>query len=157
MSTVSAALGAARRVSVAMAALVGIALVGTMPARAHHAFAAEYDADKPVEVTGTVTKAKWVNPHSRLFVDVKSTDGTVTNWSFEFGAPNSLEDHGLTKADLQPGAQVQIKGYRSKNGGPFGYSVTLILADGRTFKTGGAADAPQGGNGSKAPQSSGGQ
>jgi Family of unknown function (DUF6152) len=143
MSTVSAALGAARRMTVTLVALVGIALVGTTPARAHHAFAAEYDADKPVEVTGIVTKAKWVNPHSRLFVDVKSTDGTVTNWSFEFGAPNSLEDHGLTKADLQPGAQVQIKGYRSKNGGPFGYSVTLILADGRSFKTGGAADAPQ--------------
>ena len=80
MSTVSAALGAVRRMTVAMAALVGIALVGTMPARAHHAFAAEYDADKPVDVSGIVTKAKWVNPHSRLFVDVKSTDGTVTNW-----------------------------------------------------------------------------
>jgi Family of unknown function (DUF6152) len=157
MSTVSAALGAVRRLTVTMAAVVGIALAGSMPATAHHAFAAEYDADKPVEVNGTVTKAKWVNPHSRLFVDVKNTDGTVTNWGFEFGAPNALEEHGLTKGDLQPGAQVRIKGYRSKNGGPFGYSVTLILADGRTFKTGGAADAPQGGNGPKAPQSSGGQ
>jgi hypothetical protein len=156
MSTVSAALGAVRRMTVTMAALVGIALVGTIPAQAHHAFAAEYDADKPVDVTGTVTKAKWVNPHSRLFVDVKNTDGTVTNWSFEFGAPNSLEDHGLTKADLQPGAQVQIKGYRSKNGGPFGYSVTLMLADGRSFKTGGAADAPQQ-SGPKAQQPATGQ
>jgi hypothetical protein len=141
--------------AVAMAALIGIALAGTMPATAHHAFAAEYDADQPVDVSGVVTKAKWVNPHSRLFVDVKNADGTVTSWGFEFGAPNALEGKGLTKADLEPGAQVRIKGYRSKNGGPFGYSVTLTLADGRSFQTGGAADAPSG-NGTKAAQSPGG-
>jgi hypothetical protein len=128
-----------------------------MPAFAHHAFAAEYDADQPIEVIGTVTKAKWVNPHSRLFIDVKNADGTVTSWGFEFGAPNALEEHGLTKADLQPGAQVHVKGYRSKNGGPFGYSVTLTLADGRSFQTGGAADAPQPAGGAKTPQSSGGK
>jgi hypothetical protein len=158
MSTVCSALRALRRTAVAMGAVVGIALSGTMPATAHHAFAAEYDADQPVEVSGAVTKAKWVNPHSRLFVDVKNADGTVTNWGFEFGAPNALEGKGLTKADLQPGAQVHIKGYRSKNGGPFGYSVTLILADGRSFQTGGAPDTPQpAGNGPKAAPSSGGQ
>jgi hypothetical protein len=156
MSTVSSAPGALRRMSVVMAALLGIALVGPMPATAHHAFAAEYDADQPVDVSGVVTKAKWVNPHSRLFLDVKNSDGTVTSWGFEFGAPNALEGKGLTKADLQPGAQVRIKGYRSKNGGPFGYSVTLTLADGRSFQTGGAADAPAGGNGTKAAQSPGG-
>jgi hypothetical protein len=158
MFTASSNPGAFRRTAVAMAALIGIALAGTMPAAAHHAFAAEYDADQPVEVTGVVTKAKWVNPHSRLFVDVKNADGTVTSWGFEFGAPNALEGKGLTKADLQPGAQVRINGYRSKNGGPFGYSVTLTLADGRSFQTGGAADAPPpSGNGKKAAQSSGGQ
>jgi Family of unknown function (DUF6152) len=132
----------ARRVTLAMVVTIVTAIAGAMPAMAHHAFAAEYDADQPVELTGTVTKAKWVNPHSRVLVDVKNPDGTVTNWSFEFGAPNALEGRGLSKADLQPGAQVFIKGFRSKNGGPFGYSVTLTLPDGRSFQTGGAPDTP---------------
>jgi hypothetical protein len=145
----------ARRVALAMAVTIVTALAGAMPAMAHHAFAAEYDADQPLELTGTVTKAKWVNPHSRVLVDVKNPDGTVTNWSFEFGAPNALEGRGLSKADLQPGAQVFIKGFRSKNGGPFGYSVTLTLPDGRSFQTGGAPDTPVGrDNGQKPAPSS---
>jgi hypothetical protein len=114
---------------------------------AHHAFAAEYDAEQPLELTGVVTKARWVNPHSWLYFDVTGPDGKVTNWGVEFGAPNNLEGKGLKKADLEPGTQVHIKGYRSKNGGPFGYSVELKLADGRTFKTGGAQDAPGAGAG----------
>lgn len=129
-------------------------LAGAMPALAHHAFAAEYDADQPLDLTGTVTKARWVNPHSWLYFDVKGADGSVTNWGVEFGAPNNLEGKGLKKADLQPGTHVHIQGYRSKNGGPFGYSVTLTLDDGRTFKTGGAQDAP--GGAAQAPAPSGG-
>jgi hypothetical protein len=117
-------------------------LSGTTAAVAHHAFAAEFDADKPLDLTGVVTKAKWVNPHSWLYFDVKGPDGTVTNWGVEFGTPNALEGKGLKKEDVKPGAEVHIKGYRSKNGGPFGYSVTLTLADGRSFKTGGAQDSP---------------
>jgi hypothetical protein len=117
-------------------------LAGPVPALAHHAFAAEYDADQPLDLSGTVTKARWTNPHSWLYFDVKGADGSVTNWGVEFGAPNNLEGNGLKKADIQAGAKVHILGYRSKNGGPFGYSVTLTLEDGRTFKTGGAQDAP---------------
>jgi hypothetical protein len=121
----------------------GIALLASAaPAVAHHAFAAEYDADKPLDLSGVVTKARWTNPHSWLYFDVKDANGNVTNWGVEFGAPNALEGKGLTKADLQPGTQVHIKGYLSKNGGPFGYSVSLTLGDGRTFRTGGAQDAP---------------
>lgn len=144
MSTASPAPGVSSRATVAIAALILIcsALGGIPPALAHHAFAAEYDSDKPIVVTGTVTKAKWVNPHSRLFLDVKNPDGTITNWGFEFGAPNSLSRDGLKKADLKPGTQVHIQGFRSKNGGPYGYSVVLTLADGRSFRTGSAPDAP---------------
>jgi hypothetical protein len=124
-------------------AAAGIGLLSlTMPVQAHHAFAAEYDAQQPLDLSGVVTKARWVNPHSWLYFDVTGPDGKVTNWGVEFGAPNNLEGNGLKKADLQPGTPVHIKGYRSKNGGPFGYSVTLVLADGRSFKTGGAQDAP---------------
>jgi len=127
------------RVSLMLAIAV---LAGVTPAMAHHAFAAEYDADQPLDLTGVVTKARWTNPHSWLYFDVTAPDGSVTNWGVEFGAPNALEGKGLRKADLQPGTHVHIRGYRSKNGGAFGYSVTLSLDDGRTFQTGGAQDSP---------------
>jgi hypothetical protein len=109
---------------------------------AHHAFAAEFDADQPIDLQGSVTKVKWVNPHSWLFFDVKDANGVVTNWAVEFGAPNQLAKIGLKKSDVAFGTEVHIKGYRSKNGGPYGYSVTVTFADGRTFQTGGAQDAP---------------
>jgi len=126
----------------AAGAAATIMIAGSGSALAHHAFAAEFDADQPIEIKGVVTKAKWVNPHSWLYLDVKDRDGNVTNWGFEFGAPFSLQSQGLTKTVLPVGSEVTVKGYRSKNGGPFGYSVTVALADGRVFKTGGAQDAP---------------
>ena len=134
----------------ALSALACLGLgVAAAPALAHHAFAAEYDGDKPLDLTGVVTKARWVNPHSWLYFDVKASDGTVTNWGVEMGAPNALAGKGLLKTDLQPGAEIQVKGYRSKNGGPYGYAVTVTLHDGRSFQTGGAQDVPQAGGAQK--------
>ncbi len=127
---------------VLLAAVLGAALVPSFPAIAHHAFAAEYDAEQPLDLSGVVTKARWANPHSWLYFDVKGADGAVTNWGVELGAPNSLALKGLQKSDLRAGAQIRVKGYRSKNGGPFGYAVILSLGDGRSFQTGGAQDAP---------------
>lgn len=129
--------------SLAVLAVVGAAtLAVSAPAIAHHAFAAEFDAAQPLEIKGVVTKFKLVNPHSWLYLDVKGPDGTVTNWGVEFGAPNALAERGLSKADVKPGDVITIKGYRSKNGGPFGYSVFATLSDGRVIQTGGAQDAP---------------
>jgi hypothetical protein len=96
------------------------ALAASAAALAHHAFAAEFDADQPIDLKGSVTKIKWVNPHSWLFFDVKDAGGNVTNWGVEFGAPNQLARIGLKKTDVAIGTEVHIKGYRSKNGGPFG-------------------------------------
>src|ERR1700678_1295555 len=83
----------------------------TPPAWAHHAFAAEYDADKPFDLKGILTKVEWVNPHSWIYVDVTGPDGKVTNWQLEFGAPNALVRRGLHKSDLAIGQEVHIKGY----------------------------------------------
>lgn len=134
-------LARARRLAAALAVLSPL-LMTHSAVQAHHAFSAEFDADKPLELKGTVTKAKWVNPHSWLYFDVTDAQGKVTNWGVEFGAPFSLQRQGLTKQVLPPGTEVRIKGYAAKNGGPFGYAVTVTLPDGRVFKTGGAQDAP---------------
>jgi len=137
-----------RLVPLAGAAAAGVALLlSAANVQAHHAFAAEFDGKQPIDLKGTITKAKWVNPHSWLYLDVTGPDGKVTNWGVEFGAPNSLANKGLSKADLKPGQPIHIQGYRSKNGEPLGYSVYATLGDGRTFQTGGAQDAPAAGAG----------
>ncbi|HTQ98425.1 MAG TPA: DUF6152 family protein [Candidatus Acidoferrum sp.] len=117
-------------------------LTAALQAQAHHAFSAEFDSEQPVTVKGVVTKLELTNPHSWLYVDVKGADGNVTNWGFEFGAPFSLKEKGITKKTLVPGTEVTINGYRSKNPRPFGYAVTTTLPDGTVYKTGGAQDAP---------------
>jgi hypothetical protein len=111
-------------------------------ASAHHAFSAEFDALKPIELKGVVTKLELVNPHSWLYLDVKNQDGSVERWGVEFGAPYSLKQKGITKGTLTPGSEISIKGYRAKNGQNFGYAVSAILADGTSVATGGAPDAP---------------
>jgi uncharacterized protein DUF6152 len=138
-----------RRSALRVVLAAGLAgLAGAPDAWAHHAFAAEYDAERPIDLTGVVTELRWTNPHSWLYLDARRR-GTVTNWEIEFGAPNVLEDRGLKKADLQPGSQVQLRGYRSKNRGPQAYGVTVRLSDGRVFRTGGV-DCPEAGNGGQA-------
>lgn len=129
------------RRSVLLGILIPTALIGTA-VRAHHSFSAEFDARQPVTVRGVVTKARFVNPHSWLYLDVVNKDGSTTNWGFEFGTPSTLQEKGLTKTDVRPGTTVRIDGYRARNGGSFGYSRLLTLPSGRTVQTGGAFDAP---------------
>lgn len=122
-------------------AVLGV-VVSTLPANAHHAFSAEFDAAKPITVKGIVTKFELVNPHSWLYIDVTGPDGKVTQWGFEFGAPFGLKEKGISKKTLAVGTEITINGYRAKTDQNFGYAVESTLADGRTIKTGGAQDAP---------------
>lgn len=129
--------------SIAGGALAIAALATSAPGIAHHAFAAEFDATKPVSLDGTITKARFVNPHSWIYVDVRGRDGAVVNWGFEFGTPSSLRASGLDKSDVTFGTKIHIDGFRAKNGGPFGHATSIVLPGGRKVKTGSAPDAPQ--------------
>lgn len=125
-----------------MATGLALAALAASPSQAHHAFAAEFDAAKPVTLLGTINKVRFVNPHSWIYVDVKAKDGTVSTWGFEFGTPSSLRNNGLSREDVEPGSPITIQGFRAKNGGPFGYAVQVTLANGRKVSTGSAPDAP---------------
>ena len=111
---------------------VGLFLAGAQTAiQAHHAFAAEFDANKPVTMKGTVTRMEWVNPHVWLHMDVKQPDGTVQNWAFEAGTPNVLFRRGFTKDSLLPGTEVQVDGYQAKDGSRRANGRDLTFADGK--------------------------
>jgi len=111
---------------------VGLFFAGTaVSLRAHHAFAAEFDAKKPVHFEGTVTKMEWVNPHVWLHIDVKKPDGSVENWAFEAGTPNVLFRRGFTKQSLLPGTKVVVDGYQAKDGLKRANGRDLTFSDGR--------------------------
>ena len=112
--------------------VVGLAMCGGATSLwAHHAFAAEFDANKPVSFKGTITKMEWVNPHTWLHVDVKKPDGTVENWAVEAGTPNVLFRRGFTKESLVPGTEIVVDGYQAKDGSHRANGRDLTLPDGR--------------------------
>jgi hypothetical protein len=110
--------------------LAGVwSLFAVRPIVAHHAFGAEFDADKPVTLTGAVTKLNWTNPHAWIYVDVPDESGRVANWGFELASPNGLMRNGWTRLSLKPGDMVTIEGARTKNGSTNANAQVVIMAD----------------------------
>jgi hypothetical protein len=100
---------------IAMIASAGV-VIAVVPAWAHHAFAAEFDAKKPIHLEGLVTKVELINPHSWIHVEVKGADGATISWMVEAGSPNVLLRRGFTKATIATGTPVVVEGFQSKDG-----------------------------------------
>ena len=112
------------------------------PMFAHHSFEAEYDRNKAINVSGTVTKIEWMNPHARFYVDVKDDKGNVTNWNFELGSPNVLTRQGWSRDSLKVGDHVTVEAYVAKDGSNLANARRVTLPDGRKVFAGSTADDP---------------
>jgi hypothetical protein len=113
-------------------------LAAASPTWAHHAFAAEFDSQKPVKLKGTVAKVEFINPHSWIHIDVKDSDGKVTRWMVEGGSPNALFRRGVTKNDLPVGTEISVDGYQAKDGSNRANGRDITLTDGRKLFVGGS-------------------
>ena len=112
--------------------LIGVGLlVAARTTSAHHSFAAEFDKDKPVVLTGTVTKMEWINPHPWIHIDVKGADGKIEKWMIEASAPNNLLRRGFTRDSLPPGSVITVQGYQALDGAKRANGTALTWPDGR--------------------------
>jgi hypothetical protein len=131
----------AKLLSIVVAAAVFIG--AAVPVVAHHAFAAEFDRNKPITITGKVTKVEWMNPHARFYVDAKDESGKAVNWDFELGSPNVLMRRGWTRNSLKNGDVVTVTGFGAKNSPNVGNATTVTLADGRKVFAGSSSEQEQ--------------
>ena len=109
-------------------AILAALVAAAVPALAHHSFAAEYDAAKPIKLTGTVSKIEWTNPHCYFYIDVKSESGKVDTWALELGNPNALLRNGWTPNSVRIGDEVTVEGTRAKDGTNLGNARVMTLA-----------------------------
>ena len=118
-------------------------LLASVPAIAHHSFAAEFDAAKPVKLTGTVTKIEWMNPHARFYLSVKDEKGALTDWNLELASPNGLVRNGWTRTSLNVGDEVTVQGSAARDGSKMANARVVTLANGRqVFAGSSGGDAP---------------
>jgi hypothetical protein len=126
------------RISYAILALAG-AFLASSPVWAHHAFAAEFDINKPVKLTGKVTKMEWINPHAWIHLDVVTPDGKVENWMVEGGSPNIMLRRGFTKQSLEVGTEIVVEGYQAKSGDMRANGANITFRDGKRLFVGGSS------------------
>jgi len=119
---------------------IAVALLAPAPLTAHHAFSAEFDANRPVRLEGTVTKMDWVNPHSWIHIDVDRGGGKIEKWMIEGGTPNTLLRRGLRRTDLPAGTKIKVEGYQAKDGGLRANGRNITLPDGRALFLGGSGE-----------------
>ncbi len=110
--------------------LTAVLLVICLPVNSHHSFAAVFDVDTSVAVSGTVTKVEWMNPHAWIYIEVEDGAGESTNWAFELGSPNGLMRRGWTRKSVQVGDAISVAGYRARDGSNRGNVISIVLADG---------------------------
>lgn len=117
-----------------------LAILGTQSAGAHHSFAAEFDAASPIELSGTVTKVAWANPHTFFYIDVTNAKGEIENWALEMGSPNGLMRRGWTRDTMKIGALVTVTGSRAKDGSFKGNARSVMLSTGERLFAGSSQD-----------------
>ena len=127
-------------VLVAGSGFAGTAFLNCLSASAHHSFAAQFDRDQPIEITGRVTLVEWTNPHARFYVDAEDENGDVVNWNFELTTPNILTRRAWTRNSLQEGDVVTVNGFQARNDPHVGNAGRVTLASGQELFTGSAPD-----------------
>ena len=133
-----------KAIAMTCAGFVGASLLLSAPVPRHHAFAAAFDENKPINLEGVVTTVELVNPHAWIWMDVTNEDGTVTNWGLEGGPPVNLFRNGVTKDTLPVGSEIHVFGYQAKSGESKGVGVFFEYLDGRKVFMGGSAPGADG-------------